>query len=306
MDTRTILRLTARQCLAICILLSVLVIGTAGQQEPRVLLVTAHPDDDAMFAATVYRVTHSLHGVVDLAVMTDGSGGFRYSGPAEPIYGRDLTNESVARQYLPAIRKRELLAGGAIVGIRNYFFFDEFDHAYTENVDTVLTHVWDAERVRDRLTTIMSNGPYDFVFVHLPRPNFHAHHKAATILALEAASDVSADRRPVVLGSFIGAPGDTSLMGFRELEGYPITRVMDGGPHATFDRRQPIDATGRLNHHIVVNWLIAEHKSQGTMQLLMNAGDIERFWVFAANPPGSLQAASSFFQRLNAGDLGGN
>ena len=27
---------------------------------PNVLIVVAHPDDDAMFAATVYKITHSL------------------------------------------------------------------------------------------------------------------------------------------------------------------------------------------------------------------------------------------------------
>jgi LmbE family N-acetylglucosaminyl deacetylase len=266
---------------------------------PHVLIVTAHPDDDAMFAATVYRITHGLAGAVDLALITDGSGGFRYSQLSEPIYGLDLTDERVARQYLPAIRKRELMAGGAIVGIRNYFFLDELDDAYTENVDTILTHVWRPDRIRGRLREIMEADAYDYVFVHLPIPNFHAHHKAATILALEAAGAVSAENRPVVLGSFIGAKNDTSLTGFTEHPGYPITGVQPGGPHFLFDKTQPLDETGRLNYHIVVNWLIAEHKSQGTMQLLMNAADVERFWYFAANDPARFEDTVRFFERVN-------
>ncbi|WP_394776582.1 hypothetical protein, partial [Flavobacterium sp.] len=36
----------------------------------RVLIVTAHPDDESGFAATVYKITHELKGVVDLAVIT--------------------------------------------------------------------------------------------------------------------------------------------------------------------------------------------------------------------------------------------
>ena len=273
--------------------------AAAGQTGPSVLIVTAHPDDDAMFAATVYRVTHHLGGAVDLALVTDGSGGFRYAGPAEAIYGRKLTDERVARAYLPAIRKRELMAGGALIGIRNYYFLDEYDNAYTENIDTIMTHVWDVERVRTRLRGIMQNGAYDYVFVHLPIPAFHAHHKTATILALEAAQSLGPEA-PVVLGSFVGGQQDTTLSSFREHAGYPITRVREAGPHFFFDKTQPLDATGRLNYHIVVNWLIAEHKSQGTMQLLMNRGDVERFWFFAANDPDRFGETTRFFARLNA------
>ena len=278
--------------------------GNAAAQEaaPRVLVVTAHPDDDAMFAATVYRITHGLHGVVDLALITDGSGGYRYSGPSEAIYHLHLTDERVARQYLPAIRKRELMAGGAIVGIRNYFFLDEYDNAYTENVDSILTYVWHTDRVRARLKEIMAAGPYDYVFVHLPPPHFHAHHKAATILALQAATALPPDVRPVVLGSFVGVENDTTYTGFDQLAGYPETRVRAGGPHFFFDRNQALDATGRLNYQIVVNWLIAEHKSQGTMQLLMNRGDVERFWFFDANAPAGFAETQRFFAELNGTD----
>jgi LmbE family N-acetylglucosaminyl deacetylase len=265
---------------------------------PTVLVVIAHPDDDAMFAGSVYKITHTLHGAVDLALVTDGSGGFHYAQLAEPIYHRKLTDERVARQYLPAIRKRELMAGGAITGVRNYFFLDQFDNAYTENVDTVLQHVWDAAWVRTRLSEIMARGHYDYVFVHLPTLHFHAHHKAATILALEAAGDRPAGDRPVVLGCFVAAKGDTALRSFAQLPGYPITRVRTDVPPFVFDRTEPLSPDGRLDYRIVVNWLIAEHKSQGTMQLLVNRGEIERFWYFAANAPGRLEETRAFFDRL--------
>lgn len=289
----------ARRCVSLLVAaLAVLAFPpAAGAQPVSVLIVTAHPDDDAMFAGTVYRITHHLGGVVDLALVTDGSGGYRYSGPAEAIYGRKLTDERVARQYLPAIRKRELMAGGAIVGIRNYFFLDEFDNAYTENIDTIMTYVWNTERVRGRLREIMERGSYDYVFVHLPPPAFHAHHKAATILALQAAGSLEG-RRPVVLGSFVGAKNDTTLIGFREHPGYPITRVREGGPHFLFDLTMPLDETGRLDYHVVINWLIAEHKTQGAMQLLMNQSDVERFWYFAANDPGRFAETAAFFDRV--------
>ncbi|NIR46288.1 MAG: PIG-L family deacetylase [Gemmatimonadetes bacterium] len=270
---------------------------------PVVLLVTAHPDDEAMFAASVYRITHDLDGVVDLALVTDGSGGFRYSQLAEPIYGLDLTDQEVARRFLPAIRKEELRAAGAIMGIRDYFFLDEYDHAYTENVDTVLHHVWDADRARGRLTEIMARGRYDFVFVHLPVPDFHAHHKAASILALEAAAALPDSLRPVVLGSFIGVEADPDFLGastFTQLEGFPVTRVAPDLDPFIFDRRTPLSPDGRLDYRIVANWVIAAHKTQGTMQLLVNQGEYERFWFFAVNDPAGLAATRQLFERLSA------
>src|SRR5688572_28992944 len=88
----------------------------------RVLIVTAHPDDDVAFAATVYKITHDLKGRVDLAVITNGEGGYKYSTLGDVYYDLELTDERVGREYLPTIRKRELMNGGAIVGIRNYYF----------------------------------------------------------------------------------------------------------------------------------------------------------------------------------------
>jgi hypothetical protein len=38
-----------------------------------------------------------------------------------------------------------------------------------------------------------------------------------------------------------------------------------------------------LNYQIVVNWLIAEHKSQGAMQLAMGKGQFEQFWDYVVN-----------------------
>lgn len=273
--------------------------GSAQTDDVTVLVVVAHPDDDAMFAATVYKLTHALGGKVDLALITDGSGGFGYAHFAKPMYGLDLTDEQVARKRLPAIRKRELMAGGALIGVRDYFFLDERDDAYTENVDSVLTDVWDAERVRSWLVGLMERETYDYVFVHLPIVAFHAHHKSSAILALRAATSVAPERRPVVLGSFWAeSEDDPAQRDFREHPGYPITRIdPDVGPFF-FDRRQKVDATGRLDYSIIVNWLIAEHKSQGTMQLLMNRGKVERFFWFAVNDPAKVAATTTLFERL--------
>ncbi len=263
----------------------------------RVLLVTAHPDDDAAFAGAVYQITHQVGGVVDLALVTDGSGGFRYATLSEPIYGIDLTDEKVARQYLPAIRKRELMAGGAIVGIRNYFFLDQYDHEFTLNADTVLTAVWDSTYVRRRLAELMVRGEYDMVFGLLPFPQMHGHHKAATISALRAAQSLPADRRPVVLGGF-PCSWDGEPIVFEGLPEFPLTRVSSGEPLVQFDRTQGLGEDGRLNFQIIANWVIAEHKSQGTMQLLMNRGDQECYWYFDANDPDGKESTKKLFKDL--------
>lgn len=264
---------------------------------PTVLLVTAHPDDDAAFAGAVYQITHQVGGAVDLALVTDGSGGFGYATLAEPIYGLKLTDEVVARQYLPAIRKQELRAGGAIVGIRNYFFLDQLDHQFTTSADTVLRAVWDSASVRKRLAEIMAQGRYHVVLGLLPFPETHGHHKAATILALLAAQSLPPDGRPLVLGGFPCA-WDGQPLRFEGLSEYPATRVTGGEALARFDRTQKLGREGRLDFRIIANWVIAEHKSQGTMQLLMNRGEVECYWYFDANGPAGRESVVQLFERL--------
>ena len=93
----------------------------------RVLVVVAHPDDDTDFVGAVYKLTHVLGGKADLCIVTNGEGGYRYATLAEPIYGLKLTQESVGRKALPAIRKKEARAGGAIAGYMSLWFVY---HAY--------------------------------------------------------------------------------------------------------------------------------------------------------------------------------
>ena len=264
---------------------------------PKVLVVIAHPDDDAAFSGVLYQLTHQLDGVVDLALVTDGSGGYRYSTFAEEIYGQKLTDEAVARQHLPAIRKRELMAGGAIVGISKYFFFDQLDDAFTEDPEPVLTRTWDADWVRRRLVRIMEDGDYDLVLAAVPFAETHGHHKGATILALEAAEQVSVSTRPVVLGGFACALGEQAFE-FSGLDDYPLTASSAGGPVARFDRTQTLGFDDRLNFEIIGNWVIAEHKSQGVMQLRMSQLKEECYWSFDLNAEGSTAAVEALFDNL--------
>ncbi|PAU93090.1 PIG-L domain-containing protein [Aliifodinibius salipaludis] len=265
--------------------------------EPKVLLVTAHPDDDAIFAATVFKTTHLLDGIVDLAIMTNGEGGYKYSTLGNYIYNRELDREEVGREYLPGIRKRELMAGGKIVGMRNYFFFDQVDDEYSEDISPPMEN-WDTDWIKQRLQKILKEEQYDFVFTMTPIVETHGHHKASAILALQAIQNLPEEERPLVFATTI-----TESLGekndYSQLEGYPISKLMEGQQPMEFDRTQKFGFDDRLDYKIVANWVIAEHKSQGTMQLFMGRGNVEQYWPYAINDREGLMKAKEFFEAVN-------
>lgn len=267
---------------------------------PKILLVTAHPDDDVIFAATVWKTTKLLNGTVDLAVMTNGEGGYKYSTLGNYVYGLELDKEEVGREYLPGIRKKELMNGGEIVGIRNYFFFDKKDFYYTLDVEETLEK-WETESVVTRLVGIMKEGEYDFIFLLLPFPEFHGHHKASAVLALEALDRLPKNERPIAFETFIRRGPDDPGIEFSELPGHPKTKVIDGITFE-FDRNQPFGFNERLNYSIIANWVAAEHKSQGTMQLTMQreVGAIEQYWYVEINGKEGIDKAETFFKAVNA------
>ena len=272
-------------------------VPAAAQSGPSVLVVTAHPDDEAVFAATAYRITHDLRGIVDLALITDGAGGYRFSVLAEDLYGLELTDPEVASAYLPTIRKRELMAAGDILGLRKYFFLDQPDLGRTNDPDSILAHVWDVNFVAGQLDRILAAGSYDFVFTHLPIPAFHSHHKAATILAIQAVSRMPADEQPVILGSLTSG-GTDGANDFVQLAGHPETRIVtDSGPF-TFDRSTKLGLDDRLDYSIIVDWLIAEYKSQGTMQNFLGDAGLERFWVYEMNSDGAVEKADALLRAV--------
>ncbi|MDZ4713777.1 MAG: PIG-L family deacetylase [bacterium] len=267
---------------------------------PKILIVTAHPDDDATFAGTNYKIVHDLKGTVDLALITNGEGGYKYSTLAEDIYGLELTDEAVGRKFLPEIRKKELEAGGKIIGIRNYYYLNQKDHRYITSADIkeiLDSNIWDLDFIRSELKNIMQREKYDYVFVTIPSPGTHAHHSSASILALETVNSLDSIDRPLILGATNSSAGDSVKKIYKGFEGYPITNVSDT-MHFSFDRTQKFGFKDVLDYKIIVNWLIAEHKSQGTMQPLMNRGDYEDFWYFDINPKSGIEKTRELFEKL--------
>ena len=281
---------------------------TAGAQEldyePKILLVTAHPDDDALFSGTVFKTSYLLDGDVDLAVLTNGEGGYTYSTIGNFIYGKQLDKEEVGREYLPGIRKKEVMAGGEIVGLRNYFFFDQVDKEYALEVTKPL-ETWDTEWVSERLLNILKQQQYDFVFTMMPSEDTHAHHKASALLALRAVEKLEPEERPVVLSTTI-LRNESDSTSYAMLEGYPVTEINRDVPPFQFDRTETFGHNDRLDYNIIANWVIAEHKSQGTMQQFMDVGKFEQYWYYALNDEEGVAKTREFFEAVRASSMYSN
>lgn len=264
-------------------LLGSIAVGLAGEVSgPKVLLVVAHPDDEYYFAGTAYRIAQELNGAVDQVIITNGEGGFRYSTLAERIYGIHLTDEATGRSRLPEIRRQEVLAAGRILGIRQHYFFNELDQKFTLDAGEALGKIWNCGSVRAKLRDIFTRNHYDFVFTLLPRASTHGHHQAATLLTLEIVRDMPAADRPVVLGA---EPGTAQhIDNYTALAGFPLSSTISAEPAVAFNRLQKFGYQDALHYEIVVQWVIAEHKSQGMFQNDAGKHDVEYFWRFATGP----------------------
>lgn len=258
-------------------------IPVESRSAPKILLVVAHPDDEYYVAATIFRLSRELGATVDQVVITNGEAGYRYSALAEAIYGLPLTQESVGRDALPAIRRKETLAAGRILGIRHHHFLDQKDHCYTLDAAETLNQIWCRDHVRQFLQDLLAAELYDFVFTLLPREDCHGHHQAATQLSLEATQYLHPCLRPVVLGA--DATNGISFSHFSGLSHLPRTRTLSPLPLLSFDRRRCFGAEQALRYDTIVHWVIAEHKSQGLFQNDVGRHDFERFWLFADGPP---------------------
>lgn len=264
----------------------------------KALIVTAHPDDESTFSITIYKLTHDLKAKVDIVVITNGEGGYKYSTLAEDFYGLELTDEKIGRENLPTIRKREMMNAGKLIGIRNYYFLEQKDHKYTQDVKEIYQGIWDIDLVKKRLSEIITNGEYNYIFTLLPTVDTHAHHKGATILTLEAVKSLAIKNKPIVLGSMLTAKEDTSSKDYAGLEDYSVTKINKDAPIFIFDRTQKFGYKDNLNYKIIANWVLAEHKSQGSTQMSVNLGDLEKFWFFDINNPAMIETTTELFNRL--------
>ena len=266
---------------------------------PRVLAVIAHPDDEGAFSATLYKVTHELNGIADIFVITNGEAGYKYSTLAESIYGLELTDEKVGRKHLPAIRRQELINAGKVIGIRNIYFINQTDAHYGQNEREPLDTSWNTKFVEDSLNRVLLHNRYDFVFCLPPVPQTHGGHKAASILAVKGVAKLPAAKRPIVMAGSVISKKDTLVRRLGQLGLYSETATLTDTANFKVHLSAPIGFNGKLNYNIIKAWEIAEHKSQGTMQLFMGRqSDYEVFWYFKLNGEAGLPKAAAFFEKL--------
>ena len=297
---KTISVLSKDKYFALLLLLALSSVNLGAQQSAapvKVLLVTAHPDDETLLAATIYKITHELGGIVDQVVITNGEGGYSYSLLSEPIYHLKLATEAVGREKLPEIRKQELLNAGKILGVRNHYFLDQKDLKFGLDIREPFDTTWNVNWISIRLQELLVRNKYDYVLTLLPDSSTHAHHKAATVLALQAVD--KAKEKPVILAVSTSNKGET-VKDFFRLDNFPVTNVSQGKQAFRIDRTVGFAPLNELNYKIIVNWVIAEHKSQGTLQNMTNDGDYENFWYFDLNGTAKFEKTKRFFDLLRS------
>jgi len=261
--------------------------------------VVAHPDDEYAFAATTYRLVRELGWQADQVLVTNGEAGYRYSALAEAVYGVALTRESDGRANLPAIRKEEAMRAGKILGIRQHYFLDQKDLGFATDATLADSSNWDRGRVLATISGLLAQERYDAVFTLLPTAETHGHHRAATLLALEAVAGLREEQRPLVFGVEPRAKSDGPQR-FAGLPSQPLTKTVSAEPVFTFDRTASFGYRNALDYEIVVNWVIAEHKSQGLFQKDCGAHQLEEFWLFGVSGYAAVKRAAEMSDALFA------
>jgi N-acetylglucosamine malate deacetylase 2 len=211
---------------------------------------------------------------------------------AETYYGVSLAPTNEGRAHLAQIRKQEALNAGKVLGIRRHYFLDQRDFGFTTDASAAGTENWDRPYVRSFLADLLSREKYDAVFTLLPTVETHGHHRAATLLALEAVAHMEGVR-PLIFGGDARASQGHQLS-FSGLHGEPLTRVASQAPALAFDRNTSFGYRDALNYQIAVNWLIAEHKSQGLFQTDFSQDRFEEFWVFQISGADAGERVSAF------------
>ncbi|MDZ7773587.1 MAG: hypothetical protein U5K31_12740 [Balneolaceae bacterium] len=206
----------------------------------------------------------------------------------------------MGRAWLPNIRKQELMAGGEIVGMRKYFFFEQLDRRYSLD-PAVPMEEWDADYIVSTLRETIRQEGYDFVFTMMPCPGTHATTRPRPSWRF---APLRGWRRRSVPWCLPPAwPARTRNLLLRGAGGLSADAAGPLGTPFVFDRTQTFGHETQLDYKIIANWVIAEHKSQGTMQQLMNRGNLERYWYYELNAPEGEPKVRRFFEAVDAADI---
>jgi LmbE family N-acetylglucosaminyl deacetylase len=281
-------------------IITMLMMGTnVFAQGPKVLVVTAHPDDETGFSVTMFKITKELKGTVDMAVMTDGGGGFADSQLGAIYFGLNLTDSIVARTHLPMIRKQEIINAGKIMGVRNIYFMEQPDDWYTTDITPYISGKnWNIPYVESRMDRLLAERGYDFVITMLPHPGQHGHHKTAAMMALRAVQRYKGPNKPIIIA---GSPMREGMKPteFSMLEGFPETRIKADAPKFTLNRAYRFAENDKLSYKIVADWVISEYKSQGAIQENgIHRTDMEIYHYYDMNDARGIPKVQKLFDDL--------
>ena len=268
-------------------------------QGPKVLVVTAHPDDETGFSVTMFKITHELKGTVDMAVMTDGGGGFADSQLGAMYYGLPLTDSVTARTHLPMLRKQEILNAGKIMGVRNIYFMEQPDDLYTTDITPYISGKnWDIGYVEKRMDRLIAERGYDFIITMVPHAGQHGHHKTSVLMALRALQRYKGPNKPIIIaGSSMSANSKPS--DFTMLDGYPETKLKPNSPKFTLNRAFRFKENDKVSYKIVADWVISEYKSQGAIQENgIHRTDMEIYHYYDMNDASGIEKVQKFFDDL--------
>ena len=280
-------------------ILILLISNTVLAQGPKVLVVTAHPDDETGFSVTMFKITHELKGTVDMAVMTDGGGGFADSQLGAMYYGLPLTDSVTARTHLPMLRKQEILNAGKIMGVRNIYFMEQPDDLYTTDITPYISGKnWDIGYVEKRMDRLLAERGYDFIITMVPHAGQHGHHKTSVMMALRALQRYKGPNKPIIIaGSSMSANSKPS--DFTMLDGYPETKLKPNAPRFTLNRAFRFKENDKVSYKIVADWVISEYKSQGAIQENgIHRTDMEIYHYYDMNDASGIEKVQKLFDDL--------
>jgi len=280
-------------------ILILLISNTVLAQGPKVLVVTAHPDDETGFYVTMFKITHELKGTVDMAVMTDGGGGFADSQLGAMYYGIPITDSVTARTHLPMLRKQEILNAGKIMGVRNIYFMEQPDDWYTTDITPYISGKnWDIGYVEKRMDRLLAERGYDFIITMVPHAGQHGHHKTSVLMALRALQRYKGPNKPIIIaGSSMSANSKPS--DFTMLDGYPETKLKPNAPKFTLNRAFRFKENDKVSYKIVADWVISEYKSQGAIQEgAIHRTDMEIYHYYDMNDASGIEKVQKLFDDL--------